>query len=182
MWEHEGFGDDWDIDGSVAEDLISSPIRSYIDGELRAHGIDPDHWRDPGAALSASSVDAFAGAILSGPIGVLARLVGYTGAAPANSGEPEQEPKQDLEDALALTAAGIATDALRTHVASATWDDIRFEIKDTVDYYDISNIAVDEAVHLVGDAIGRVNYNCVNQWTKIYHTARREAGLQGDGD
>jgi hypothetical protein len=175
MWDHKGFGQEWDKKGTIAEDLIAGPIRDFVEGELRAHGIDPDQRAD----MSQSSVDAFARAILDGPAGARAGLVGYTAA---DTDEAGREPKGALEDALALAAAGIATEALRTRVAEVTWGDVCFEIKDTLDVYEISNITVDEAVHIVGDAIGRVNYNCVSQWTKVYHIARREAGLSGKGD
>lgn len=178
MWDHKGFGQEWDKKGTIAEDLIADPIRDFVEGELRAHGIDPDQR----ANVSQSSVDAFARAILDGPACALAGLVGYTVAAPADSGKSEQEPGQKFEEALALAAAGIATEALRTRVAEVTWDDVCFEIKDTLDVYEIADVTVDEAVHIVGDAIGRVNYNCVSQWTKVYHIARKEAGLSGKGD
>lgn len=180
MWDHEGFGQEWDKKGSIAEDRIAGPIKDFIDGELRAHGIDPDQRAD----VSQSSVDAFAQAILGGPAGALAGLVGYTTTAggSADAGEPGQESGEKLGEVLAMAAAGIATETLRTRVAQITWDDICFEIKDTLDVYQISDITADEAVHLVGDAIGRANYNCMKQWTKLYHIVRREAGLQGEGD
>ncbi|MFC1451895.1 hypothetical protein ACFLSJ_00960 [Verrucomicrobiota bacterium] len=40
----------------MAEGLISFPIRQFIHEELRRQGIDPNHWRRRGAALSASAV------------------------------------------------------------------------------------------------------------------------------
>ena len=105
MWDHEGFGEEWDKKGSIAEDRIAGPIRDFIDGELRAHGIDPDQRAD----VSQSSVDAFARAILGGPAGALAGLVGYTAAGgSADAGEPGQESGEKLGEVLAMAAAGIA--------------------------------------------------------------------------
>ena len=178
MWDHKGFGQEWDKKGSVAEDVIAGPIKDLIEGELRASGIDPERRAD----VSQSSVDAFAGAILDGPAGTLAGLVDYSAAAPSDAGKAGREPGEQLEEVLGMAAAGIATEVLRTRVAKLTWDDICFEIKDTLDAYGISDVTADEAVHLVGDAIGRANYNCMKQWTKVCQIARREAGLQDKVD
>ena len=178
MWDNEGFGQEWDKKGGINEDVIAGPIKDLVEGELRAHGIDPERRAD----VSESAVDAFAGAILDGPAGTLAELVGYTAAAPTDTGKPGLEPGEKLDEALTLAAAGIATEVLRTRVDKVTWDDVCFEVKDTLDAYGIDDVTADEAAHLVGDAIGRANYNCMKQWTKVYRIARKEAGLQDKSD
>jgi len=177
VWDHEGFGKDWDKGGVVAEREIAGPLGEFIVGELRAHGIDPDRR----AEAAPDSVDAFARAVAGGPARVLAELVGYAASA-AQAGAAGHGPEQDLDEALAVAVAGIATEILRTRVDKVTWDDICFEVRETLDVYEISGITAEEAAHVVGDAIGRVNYNCVNQWKMVHETARREAGLRTESD
>ncbi len=177
FWDDEGFGDQWDLGGFILEDLITFPIKQFIHGELRKQGIDPNNWRRRGAALTASAVGAFIGSIAGGPVGILIGLMGYITAVSAKYKDSEEGNKRKLEESLALTAGGIACEALKAHVSNNTWDRISDEVQMTVQRYRASNPSVDRTISLIHDAIARVDGNCADQWLSVYKTAARAAGI-----
>lgn len=180
QWNQVGFGGQWDLGEAVIEDLISYPIKQYLHGELRKHGIDPDNWQRKGAALTASAVGGLLGSMMGGPLGFIVGMMGYVTAMSADYGqddEPRERRQQTVEEALALKAGEIATDALRAHLTRETWEAICDEVAATVKEYKSSSPSVSHVISLIHAAIGRVNQNAADQWLTVYRTAEQSVGL-----
>ena len=177
FWNDDGFGDMWDLGDYVIDDVITFPIRRFLHRELEKQGIDPNHWRRRSASLTASMVGGFIGSILGGPFGILLGLMGYTTGMTASYPDEPSGTQRELEQALALTAGGIATKVLEEHVARDTWNTICDEVEYMVQKYKSQNPSVSRTVSLIHDAIAQVDRNVANQWLTVYKTAAREAGL-----
>ena len=177
FWDDDGFGDMWDLGDYVVEDVITMPIRRFLHRELEKQGIDPNYWRRKGASITASMVGGFLGSILGGPCGILLGLMGYVAGMTASYPDEPSRAVRELEEALVLTAAGIATKALEEHVTRDTWNEICDEVEYTIQKYKSQNPSTNRAISLIRDAIARVDGNAANQWLTVYKTAAREAGL-----
>jgi hypothetical protein len=148
--------------------------------ELRKHGINPDNWQRKGPALTASAVGGLLGSMMGGPLGFIVGMMGYVTAMTADYGDGEaakERHRQYVEEALALKAGEIATEALRAHVTRQTWEAICDEVADTVKAYKTTNPSVSRTILLIQDAIARVNQSAADQWFTVYRTAERSVGL-----
>lgn len=175
---NEGFGDNWDLGDYISEDLICIPIKHFLHSELRKQGINPQYWRRRGAALTAGAVGGFIGSILGGPMGLLLGLIGYTSAMSASYPDEDEETVQEqLEQAMLLTAASIATEALKHHVSRETWNAICDEAQDTINQYRSTNPSPEATVDLFYDAISRVDSHVADQWLRVFQVSKREVGM-----
>jgi hypothetical protein len=175
--DDDAFGSAWDLGGYVSGEVISWPIRRYLESELRREGIDPGNWRRQAATMSAGAIGTLVASIAGGPLGFLVGLLGTAAALGARYPGDHESATRDLEYTMALAAARVATEALEAHVSTDTWNEVCDAVKATVDRHASSNPSVERIISLTHDAIAGVNRNAADQWLQVYRAASRELDL-----
>ena len=179
-----GSSNDWDLGGSVSEELIMWPLRRYFDNMLEAEGVDVDDFQRKAGAMAGGISGGLMGTVLLGPIGgIIGGVFGHALGMGANYHSEDQDVRdikslcQQLRGEFQRECFRLSFDELEKNVSYETWDEIRKRLRARYERDKDADISDTQAIHIIYRIIASVNENAANQWLAVFKTSLRAARI-----